>query len=111
MSKFYVLPVLLTAVFAGPAMADPGTERVTIVVETRDLDLADSHGQRRLQHRVRAAINDACRYDRRDLRAARRSTECREFARAGAEAQVRFAVAQARLNKARLAAMAKTPPA
>jgi UrcA family protein len=55
MSKFYVLPVLLTAVFAGPAMADPGTERVTIVVETRDLDLADTHGQRRLQHRVRAA--------------------------------------------------------
>lgn len=112
MSTFYVLPaVLVAAAIASPAAAGDRVETVTVAVETHDLDLAEPDAQRRLKHRVTAAINEVCSYGRLDLRAARRASECRALARARAGAQVRFAIAQARLNKARLAAMAKMPPA
>lgn len=111
MSKYYLLSALLAAACATPAAAENGAETMSVMVQTSDLDLTDPAHQRRLDRRVQDAVTDICGYSRLDLKAARDVQECRRLALAKAETQVRFAVAQAELSKARLAGKPKAPAA
>jgi UrcA family protein len=107
MRKLLFAPLLLAA---APATAGE-VETLSVTVETSDLDLATPGGQRRLGYRVDAAVNRACPATGRSLLAIQDMLDCRRHARAKAEPQVRFAIAQASLRKAQLAANAAKPAA
>lgn len=111
MTKLFLVPALLGASFAVAAQANDRIETVRVTVMHADLDLSNSAAERRLRNRVRAAAQNVCATPRLDLRAAQKAAECRRFALAQAETQIRLAVAQARLDKARFAAARKDPAA
>jgi len=111
MSKFHLLSALLAAALVAPATAEDGAEAASVVVQTGDLDLTNPAHQRRLNRRVQAAIGVICGSPGRDLTAAQDAIACRRLARAKADTQVRFAIVQAKLSKARLAGKFKAPVA
>lgn len=104
MTVLSILAALASTGLTAPIHTSGTVEIVQITVQHADLNLADGAAQRRLAHRVRAAIENICSSRDRGLRATSQANECRKLARAQTETQVRFAIARANAAKARLAA-------
>lgn len=108
MRKLLFIPVLF---IAAPTLASDIEERPTAVVQTDGLDLASADGQRRLEYRLNAAINEVCQPMGRDIRSLQEAAECRRTARAEVADRASLAVMQAKRRKARLAATPVQPSA
>ncbi len=111
MIKSSILAALAAITLAAPVAASKPVDTVSVTVLHGDLNLADAKAQRRLESRVRSAINKICTAPRFDLRAARHAYECRTRALAAAEAQVRTAIALAADNAYRVAVIDGKPEA
>lgn len=61
MTNFFGLPLLLSALLAAPALAEPPlSSHNRVVVRTADLDLSSAAGQRLLDARLARAVITAC---------------------------------------------------
>jgi UrcA family protein len=76
-----------------------------------DLDLTTGVGAARLDERVRTKIRQMCRNGGRDGASVRLERECRETALAATTPAVRVAIANARLERVRLAKNGTPSPA
>jgi UrcA family protein len=95
------------AVFANPA----NQTDFEADVPHSDLDLATPDGAARLDERVRTKIRQLCANGGRDGVSLRLERECRETALAATAPAIRVAIANARLDRVRLAAQAPSSPA
>lgn len=105
-AAFASAAVLPTAAIAGPVNETRFAEDVTHA----DLDLATRHGAARLEDRVRNRIRHLCQNGGRDGASLRLERECRMSALANADHKVRVAVADARIDRVRLAAAPALAP-
>lgn len=76
-----------------------------------DLDLSTDEGAARLDERVRTKVRQMCRNGGRDGTSVRLERECRETALAATAPAVRMAIANARIERVRLAGMQTASPA
>jgi UrcA family protein len=76
-----------------------------------DLDLATRDGIARLDERVRTKVRQMCANGGRDAASLRLERECRQSALAATAPAIRVAVANARLDRTRLAATTPASPA
>lgn len=60
MTRFATLGLMLAALVATPALAQPALATSRVVVRTADLDLASGSGQRLLERRLGNAVIEAC---------------------------------------------------
>ncbi|QUL38753.1 UrcA family protein [Erythrobacter sp. JK5] len=92
------------ALIAAPAAASGmNATEFTAEVQHKDVDLTSRDGVALLDERLKTTIRQQCANGGRDLQSIRLERECRQSALASVERQVRFAVAEAKANKVRLA--------
>jgi len=84
MTKLFNLGLLISALVAAPALADPPSPgQSRSIVRTADLDLGSADGQRRLDRRLVQAVNQACgTVSDADLAGSNAVRRCRETAHA-----------------------------
>lgn len=96
----------------GPAHAAPVNETpFDATINHDDLDLATSEGAARLDERVRIRIRQLCQNGGRDGASLRLERECRMSALADAGHKIRVAIANARVDRVRLAQNTTASPA
>lgn len=102
----------LALIGGAPVMANPvnATPFETAIAHD-DLDLGTNDGVSRLDERVRTKVRQMCRNGGRDGASLRLERECEASALAAAAPAIRVAVANARLDRVRLAANTPASPA
>jgi len=109
------LPLALAALMlAAPATLHASTGHATgfeAPVAHDDLDLSTSEGAARLDERVRTKVRQLCRNGGRDSTSVRLERECRETALAATAPAIRMAIANARIERVRLAGTQTASPA
>lgn len=113
MSPFRPLALALALTLA-PAAAHAAPINATefeAPVAHDDLDLTTHEGATRLDERVRTKVRQLCQNGGRDGASLRLERECRETALAATAPAVRMAIANARLDRVRLAENTPASPA
>ncbi len=111
MRNVLILAAPALALIATPAIAQSTGATDTgfsVEISHDDLDLTTSEGVSRLDTRIRNNVRQLCDTGNRDVASIQAERECRENATEAAQAQVRFAIAEANAEKSRLAAITPT---